>query len=146
MECLDPGFVRGHARDIAEAVNRAREIVGMGEDSFIGDWRSRAALRYLLITIVESAVAIGKHVLRCLGIEYGGYRDVFYRLAEAGVISADTADAMARLASLRNLLVHRYWVVSDVRIYRDARENGLLGVENFVREVVWWLEGRLSRR
>lgn len=42
---------------------------------------------------------------------------------------------MASLASLRNMVVHRYWEVDDIRIYREAKRRGIKILENFVKEM-----------
>ncbi|MDK2384226.1 MAG: DUF86 domain-containing protein [Candidatus Korarchaeota archaeon] len=46
---------------------------------------------------------------------------------------------MARLASLRNMVIHRYWEVDDLRIYREARSGGLEAIRSFAREVKAYL-------
>jgi uncharacterized protein YutE (UPF0331/DUF86 family) len=38
---------------------------------------------------------------------------------------------LASAARLRNLLVHRYWVISDERVYESVK-SGLKGFEEFI--------------
>lgn len=63
------------------------------------------------------------------------YSEVFEELGRRGVISRDVSGGFKRLVGLRNMLVHRYWVVDDARIYREAKGNGLSTVRRFVNEV-----------
>lgn len=49
---------------------------------------------------------------------------------------------MAKLASLRNLIVHRYWTIDDLRIYKEAKQNGLEAVERFVKEATNYVEAK----
>ncbi|QOJ79282.1 DUF86 domain-containing protein [Infirmifilum lucidum] len=44
-------------------------------------------------------------------------------LAERGLVTVDEVEDVARLIRLRNLLVHRYWVVDDKKIHDEARRN-----------------------
>ena len=37
---------------------------------------------------------------------------------------------MASLASLRNMIVHRYWGVDDARIYTEAKSIGVKTIKN----------------
>jgi len=39
------------------------------------------------------------------------------------------------VARLRNLLVHRYWVVDDIRVLKEARENGVETVREVLRNI-----------
>jgi uncharacterized protein YutE (UPF0331/DUF86 family) len=47
---------------------------------------------------------------------------------------------MAALAMLRNLIVHRYWLVNDSRIYREAKASGMRLISKFVEEVREYVE------
>jgi uncharacterized protein YutE (UPF0331/DUF86 family) len=47
---------------------------------------------------------------------------------------------MAKLASLRNQIVHRYWTIDDLRIYKEAKENGLGTIESFIKEMTDYVE------
>ena len=38
-------------------------------------------------------------------------------------------------ARLRNLLVHRYWVVDDSRVLKEARENSVETVREVLRNI-----------
>jgi len=33
------------------------------------------------------------------------------------------------------MIVHRYWSIDDVRIYREAKNNGVRVIEKFIKEV-----------
>jgi len=68
------------------------------------------------------------------------YREAFLKPAEKGVINAEIAQSMARLAGLRNIIVHRYWSVDDMSIYNDARRSGVEAVERFIEEVLGYIE------
>jgi len=68
------------------------------------------------------------HLLRALrGVEVEGYPQCFLKMGEANLIPSDLAERLARAAGLRNLVVHRYWVVDDRRAYEEARR----GIEDF---------------
>jgi len=46
----------------------------------------------------------------------------FTRLGELGVLPRGLAERLASAARLRNLLVHRYWVIGDKRVYESVRK------------------------
>ncbi len=51
---------------------------------------------------------------------------------------------MVRLVGLRNIIVHRYWSVDDMRIYDNAKRSGVGAVEKFIKEVLNYVETKDS--
>ncbi len=101
----------------------------------------RLALRYLLIELVEASAAICVHLLRSLrGIEAEGYPQCFLKMGELDLIPMNLAEKLARAARLRNLLVHRYWVIDDRKLYESIKK-GLLDFEEYARIVEEAMEG-----
>lgn len=47
---------------------------------------------------------------------------------------------MAKLASLRNIIVHRYRVIDDAKILNEARENGIEATRKYIDEVIRYVE------
>ncbi len=76
-----------------------------------------------------------------MGYPVEGYSDAMRFYARMGIVDANTAEKLVRLAKLRNLLVHRYWVVDDERIVREARGNGI----ECIRRVLHALKGLLGQ-
>ncbi len=75
------------------------------------------------------------------GIPRRNTDETFKRLAEHGVISKETAKALAGAAGLRNVVAHGYAGVVPQKIH-DAAVNGLADLERFSREVSSWVVGR----
>ncbi len=63
---------------------------------------------------------------------------------EKGMLSYSTASELARLASLRNMLVHRHWRVDDERVYRETSKG--LGVAQRALEELERLSEALEGR
>ncbi len=125
---------------LERALGVAEGLVALGGQEFHGDIRNRYALRMAIVEIVEAAAALGLLILReDLGlVEVEGYADVFIKLAEHGVVSGEVGEGMARL---RNLIVHRYWEIDDMRIYLEAKRDGLGLVRRFIREAREYVGG-----
>ncbi len=64
-----------------------------------------------------------------------GYTTVFRKLVETGVLSPKTGLNMEKLVRLRNLIIHRYWEVDDIRIYREFKEKDRFIIKKFIEEV-----------
>jgi len=122
-----------------------KSIVSEKEEEFLKDFKNIYALRYLIIEIVEAASLIGSHVLEaCFNTAVESYREVFDMLMKYNVISSEIGEEMKKLTGLRNLVVHRYWVIDDLRIFREAKE-GLKIVEKFIKEVEKFVKERIGK-
>ncbi len=119
--------------DIREATLKARELVSKPFNEL--SYYELLALRYLVIELVEAAATLCAHILKNLyGIIVEGYPQCFTRMTELGLIPRDLAENLARAARLRNILVHRYWVVDDRKLY-DLVLKGLKDFEAYVEAV-----------
>ncbi len=136
MTKIDREYVDSILSEIEEGLEEVRSITSLSLENFIKDRSRRFSMRYSVVLIVEAAADLGLMILRAyFNDEARSYREVFLKLAERGVIGFNTASGMASLASLRNMIVHRYWSIDDVRIYREAKGSGLRVVEDFIKEV-----------
>lgn len=132
--------VQAGIREINDAVQMLRDLTGrVFEDLTIHE---RLSTRYLVIQLVESASSICMHILLSLYNEkVEGFPECFVRLGDKGIIPKDLASTLSSAARLRNLLVHRYWVIVDEKVFESARK-GLNDFEGFVVHVSAFLEKR----
>ena len=61
-------------------------------------------------------------------------------MRDKGLLGRRVAESIARLVSLRNLIVHRYRVVDDLKIYESAKNSGVESIERFIEEVSRYVE------
>jgi uncharacterized protein YutE (UPF0331/DUF86 family) len=113
------------ARALADLVTTRDEITQLAateQTVFLADRRNSLALRYLIIQAVEAVADICQHILaQQAGIICEGYVDCIVKAGTQGIISAALAQPLRRLAALRNMLVHRYWIADDIRLYVETR-------------------------
>ena len=99
-------------------------LVNAGKEEFLSDPRSPLALKYLLIEGVEAIADLCQHVLaKTKGIACEGYVDCILKAGREGIVTAELAGKLRRLADLRNHLVHRYWIIDDEQLFRITYEN-----------------------
>jgi len=138
---IDKNVFQKLVREVAEAIEEVREIVSLDVDSFLNDRRSRFSLRYSVVLIVEYLADIAVAILeKDFNEVVESYRDAIMKLRDKRVLGSRVAESIARLVSLRNLIVHRYWVVDDLKIYESAKSNGVENIERFVEEVSRYVE------
>jgi uncharacterized protein YutE (UPF0331/DUF86 family) len=126
-------------REINDALQLLRDLLSKSFEEL--SIYERLSVRYLVIQLVEAAASICTHLLlRMYDETPGGFPECFGRLGDKGVLPSDLASRLASAARLRNLLVHRYWVVEDEKVYESVR-GGLRDFEDFVRYIREVLKG-----
>jgi len=122
-------------KDLLNTISEIKSIITIGEEVFVKEPKEIYALRYLLIEAVEAMANICNHFLtRMAGQVPKGYPDCFEKLSEAGIITKELGEKLKKLASLRNILIHKYWEIDDRKIFRSAKEN-IGDFEQFLRQI-----------
>jgi uncharacterized protein YutE (UPF0331/DUF86 family) len=126
---------------VAEAIEEVGGITSLDVESFPKDRRARFSLRYSIVLIVESLADIAVAILeKDFNEIVESYRDAIMKLRDKGLLGRRVAESIARLVSLRNLIVHRYRVVDDLKIYESAKNSGVESIERFIEEVSRYVE------
>ena len=121
LSLSDREMIESRIRDINDALQLLSGLVLKGFDDL--SIYERISIRYLVIQLVEASASICVRILLSLYNEsVESYAQCFHRMAVKGIIPGDLAHRLALAARLRNLLVHRYWAVSDARVYESVRE------------------------
>lgn len=111
------------------------QLVSSDWSAFRQDRRNLLSLRYLLIQAVEAMCDICQHALAILkGLACDGYVDCVQKAGENGIFSNRLLPALRELAELRNLLIHRYWVIDDQRVFSETKAN-LPTLQAFCQEI-----------
>lgn len=122
-------------KDLLDTIWEIKSIIAMEEEIFLKDKKNIYALRYLLTEAVETMANICNHILtRVRGMVPRGYPDCFEKLADAGIITQELGNRIKKLASLRNIIIHKYWAIDDGKVLRSVREN-IGDFEEFLRQI-----------
>jgi len=101
------------------------------------DYKEILALERSMHRIIESMLDICRHLVSVYALgfveSYGEYAE---KLAEANKMDKDLAEDIAKLAGLRNILVHRYTEIRKELLYNAARET----TERIVNKFIEWVK------
>ncbi len=126
-------FVRKLVDDALEAVRIIEEDCSKPFEAL--SRAERSEVRYYLVVLAEALTALAYHLARRLyGLEPATPAQTLRLLADRGLVSGDELADLEGLVRLRNLLVHRYWVVDDRRIYESIRRD-FRGVRRFLERL-----------
>jgi uncharacterized protein YutE (UPF0331/DUF86 family) len=134
---VDEERVTRLASDVRRDVARLRELE-QTERLVVHTDRLDAA-KYRFLTAIEGCISIAHHVTASEGWEApDSNADAMRSLGKHGVISPELAEAMARAAGFRNLLVHRYQTIDDNAVVSFLAH--LDQLEHYIGDVLAWLE------
>jgi len=94
------------------------------------------AVRYHLIVIGEALIAMAVHVARrAFGEEVESSTHALRILRDRGLALDEEYRDLVNFIRLRNLLVYRYWVIDDKKIY-DSVKSDFKNIARFVERAV----------
>jgi len=128
---VDADILKTRISDIRSSIRELQRLtskpfVQLGIDE-------RYSLRYNIIVLVEALVSLCTHIAI---EEYmktpSTYREAVQIVAEK--IGLDCISELESLVGLRHLLVHRYWIIEDEKVYSAVKED-FKCVEEFLSRV-----------
>ncbi|NCO68354.1 MAG: hypothetical protein COY75_08530 [Nitrospirae bacterium CG_4_10_14_0_8_um_filter_41_23] len=130
-------------KDLLDTVSAIKSITAAEEEVFVKEQRDVYSLRYLLIEAVEAMANICNHILaRIAGQPPKGYPDCFEKLSGAGIITRELGEKLKKLASLRNIIIHKYWNIDDRKVFKSSKEN-IGDFEEFLRQINKFIKKKL---
>lgn len=135
-------IVTAKLSELGARIARVRKHTPATAEVLLANQDALDLVSFNLMLCVQSAADIASHV-----VADEGWRpaptlgEAFDRLRENGVLTAPTADAMAKAAGLRNVVAHGYAGV-DVSAVFAAASLGVRDLDAFASEVAAWLKGR----
>jgi uncharacterized protein YutE (UPF0331/DUF86 family) len=132
-------------KDLLNTVSEIKSIIAMEEETFIKERKEIYSLRYLLITAVEDMANICNHILARITSQVPkGYPDCFEKLSLAKIITVELGNKLKKIASLRNIIIHKYWEIDDKKVFKSTKEN-IKDFEEFLREINEFIKSLTNR-
>ena len=117
---VDLDVIRSRVSDIKASIQELYRLTSKRYNELSID--EKYSMRYNIIVLVEVLVALCSHIaLEDLGKVPRSYRESVRILAE--YLNIPCIEDLEALVGLRNLLIHRYQVILDEKIYSFIRED-----------------------
>lgn len=137
---VDKNVVAAKLAALADRVARVRQHRLADAQALADDPDAFDLVSFNLMLAVQACVDVAGHLIADEGwAPASDLREAFHRLREHGVLSRDSADALARATGLRNVVTHVYAQVDPQLVHRAAT-SGLADLETFRREVAAWVK------
>ncbi len=135
----DADLVASKLRELADRIDRVRSHCAVDAATLSADRDAADLVAFNLQLAVQSCLDLAKHLITTEGLpSTTTLAGSFQRLAERGILSAPTAEALGRAAGRRNLIAHGYVDVDPELLYEAATE-GPADLEQYAREVAAWM-------
>lgn len=137
---INPNLIATKMSEIRQSLDRLNDISSKGKTAFFNSPDLRDSAKYRLITAIEAAISICNHIAaRVFKQAPESYSDCFKILHDFGVISGELSKKLGDMARFRNMLVHIYWEIDDVKIY-DLLTGDIVDLEKYIEEIAGYLE------
>lgn len=111
-------------------------------EAFAHDRLTLTSAEHELQVAIQAALDIGLILLSEQPVKAPAeYREIFPRLAEAGVLPREFGDRLAAMARFRNVLVHLYVEVDPVKVFEIVQQD-LDDFDTFAKYIGDYLDAR----
>ena len=119
---VDVELIKHRVKDVEKCISELKRLASIPFAELTQD--QIYSMRYNIIVLVESLVSIAIHIL----VEEYNYKPEYYaealrELASKLSLKQECIEELKALVKLRNLLVHRYWIIDDRRVHDEVRRN-----------------------
>jgi uncharacterized protein YutE (UPF0331/DUF86 family) len=120
---------------IRDRIAKVRAALPARPEQIAQDERLEAFVSFNLFLLAQDSIDLATHLVAARGLAVpGSQREVFETLVAAGLLTAETGQAMAALASLRNRIAHSYGEIDPARLAAEA-PTGLAHAERMIEEL-----------
>ena len=125
---------------LADYVGRLKPFQKMSFEQYINDRMSQAVVERWLQLAAQICLDIASHIISEVGFrEPKSNQDMFVILNEEGIIPEDFIADLTGIARLRNVLVHMYAELDQIKVYAALTEH-LGDFDRFAKLIVKFLE------
>jgi uncharacterized protein YutE (UPF0331/DUF86 family) len=135
---IDKTVIENRILEIRDAIKNIQRVISKPYDEISLD--EDFSVRYNIIVLVEALVSICVYVSKeILGYTPSSYRDAVSHVCKK--LGIKCAEDLVALVRLRNILVHRYWVVDGKILYESAKKD-FACIEEFLESLSSYLDER----
>jgi uncharacterized protein YutE (UPF0331/DUF86 family) len=128
---LDKEIIRAKINEILGIVAELRRITSKGYGEMSID--EIYSMRYNTIIIAESIASLCFYIAsKYFNMSPRFYSECFKEVSQR--LNVSCYEYLISLTRLRNLLIHRYWIIKDELVYDNIKRN-FKCIENFIKKI-----------
>jgi uncharacterized protein YutE (UPF0331/DUF86 family) len=133
---IDRDLILAKASAVDKHVNRIKDKVSIGKETFLRDIDLQEIVMFNLQTAIQNCIDIAAHIISEEGFGVpGSTTEMFYTLEENGFLNAELTEKMVNAVGFRNLVVHEYTRIDMEQVYEIAQED-ITDLTEFLRSIL----------
>ena len=133
-------MIKGKFDIIERNLKFLEEYKEKSDKDFLNNYKDIQALKYSLLEMIEACIDIASHIIASNGYEKADtYSEMFDILGKNEIISDNLAPNLSDMARFRNILVHSYDKIENIRILEFAKSE-IHDFQNFIKEIYEYFE------
>jgi len=137
---IDKKVINSRIAKLREYIKILEELSQEKKEDFLKNYKIYGlAERYLQLSI-ECVLDMGNHIISRIGFKKPEtYQDIILILGKNSVIPENFAEKIAKMAGLRNILVHGYSEIDEIIIYNHVKHD-LDDFRKFIKYIIQYLD------
>lgn len=133
---VDKNLVEGKIDIVQRNLEFLNDYKYMDEEEFIDSFKDIQAVKYSLLESIEACIDIASHMISADNLERPeSYAEMLEILAKIEVIDKKLAEKLADMARFRNILVHGYAKIDNLKVLEVVKED-LEDIEEFIGQIL----------
>lgn len=133
---VDPETLASIIGNLRGYLEKLHILAALPQSAFLQDFTKVESAKYLLQVSIECCLDIAHHIVADEGYRTpADYYDTFTALHENGILPDAFMPTLRKMVSFRNRVVHLYWDVDEITVYRILQEN-LGDFDTYVRYIL----------
>lgn len=136
---IDKDIIQGKIDIIERDLRFLNDYKTLAKKEFLKSFKDIQAAKYSLLEVIEACIDIAAHIISIQGFERPKtYAEIFELLGKKKIINISLSRALANMARFRNLLVHSYAKVDNLKVLNYIK-NDLDNIKEFIQELMNFL-------
>ena len=136
LDRVERCVIEGKIDVIERNLDFLHEYKSVSEEDFLKSYKDIQAVKYSLLETIEACLDIAAHIISSLGLERAeSYSEMFEILGKRGIIDQELASKLADMARFRNLLVHGYTKIENLKVLEIVKSE-VDDVRDYIRQVL----------
>ena len=137
---IDKVMIEGKMDIIERNLDFLATYKKINEQDFLQSYKDVQAVKYSLLEIIEACIDLASHISVAGNFERAeSFAEIFEILAKQKILPTQLAAKLADMARFRNLLVHSYGKVDNVRVLEFVKME-LNDIKRFIESILKHVE------
>lgn len=129
--------------EISKMTEEIEKKMNLPDSQILADYDILSSLKFSLLRAIQDSIDACMYLSSLKKFKApSSYKQCFLNLIKEGLLDEELGNNLSKMASFRNLIIHRYWVVDDSQILEMLRSGGIEDIKKFKDKLIEVLENQ----